>query len=124
MYSELYIVFRVAYTKVTFLVMPRLVQLMHILQRRMQSCTLVPLACRGWCHPDRKGQSGTVASIPKTPKFQSEELSVCVHGQPVSVFSKDYIAGGSSSGSCVNVASKQVSFSLATDTADSGRELG
>ena len=43
------------------------------------------------------------------------------YGQPASVFSKDYISGGSSSGSCVSVASKQVSFSLATDTAGSGR---
>jgi allophanate hydrolase len=43
------------------------------------------------------------------------------YGQPASVFSKDYISGGSSSGSSVSVASKQVSFSLATDTAGSGR---
>ncbi|KAM0753514.1 amidase signature enzyme [Meredithblackwellia eburnea MCA 4105] len=43
------------------------------------------------------------------------------YGQPASVFSKDYVSGGSSSGSCVSVASHQVSFSLATDTAGSGR---
>lgn len=43
------------------------------------------------------------------------------YGQPASVFSSDYVSGGSSSGSCVSVASNQVSFSLATDTAGSGR---
>jgi len=43
------------------------------------------------------------------------------YGQPASVFSPDYVSGGSSSGSCVSVASNQVSFSLATDTAGSGR---
>jgi Asp-tRNA(Asn)/Glu-tRNA(Gln) amidotransferase A subunit family amidase len=43
------------------------------------------------------------------------------YGQPASVFSPDYVSGGSSSGSCVSVASHQVSFSLATDTAGSGR---
>jgi Asp-tRNA(Asn)/Glu-tRNA(Gln) amidotransferase A subunit family amidase len=43
------------------------------------------------------------------------------YGQPASVFSSEYISGGSSSGSCVSVASNQVSFSLATDTAGSGR---
>src|ERR1700683_146298 len=43
------------------------------------------------------------------------------YGQPASVFSSDYVSGGSSSGSYVSVASNQVSFSLATDTAGSGR---
>ena len=43
------------------------------------------------------------------------------YGQPASVFSPNYVSGGSSSGSCVSVASNQVSFSLATDTAGSGR---
>jgi allophanate hydrolase len=43
------------------------------------------------------------------------------YGQPASVFSSDYVSGGSSTGSCVSVASNQVSFSLATDTAGSGR---
>jgi len=43
------------------------------------------------------------------------------YGQPASVFSADHISGGSSSGSCVSVASNQVSFSLATDTAGSAR---
>jgi allophanate hydrolase len=38
-----------------------------------------------------------------------------------SVFSKDYISGGSSSGSSVAVAKGLVSFSLGTDTAGSGR---
>jgi allophanate hydrolase len=38
-----------------------------------------------------------------------------------SVFNKDYISGGSSSGSAVAVASGFVSFSLGTDTAGSGR---
>ena len=36
-------------------------------------------------------------------------------------FNRDYIAGGSSSGSAVSVAVGQVSFSLGTDTAGSGR---
>ena len=36
-------------------------------------------------------------------------------------FDSDYIAGGSSSGSAVSVATGQVSFSLGTDTAGSGR---
>ena len=43
------------------------------------------------------------------------------HGYPRSVFHKDYISGGSSSGNCVSVGAKLVSFSLATDTAGSGR---
>lgn len=38
-----------------------------------------------------------------------------------SVFNHEYISGGSSSGSCVTVGAKLVSFSLATDTAGSGR---
>jgi allophanate hydrolase len=38
-----------------------------------------------------------------------------------SVFNKDYISGGSSSGSAVAVASGLVSFALGTDTAGSGR---
>jgi allophanate hydrolase len=38
-----------------------------------------------------------------------------------SVFNKNYISGGSSSGSAVSVASGLVSFSLGTDTAGSGR---
>lgn len=43
------------------------------------------------------------------------------YGIPHSVFSKDHISGGSSSGSCVSVGAKLVSFGLATDTAGSGR---
>ena len=43
------------------------------------------------------------------------------HGIPRSVFHHDYISGGSSSGSCVSVGASLVSFSLATDTAGSGR---
>ncbi|KAF9516953.1 hypothetical protein BS47DRAFT_1390275 [Hydnum rufescens UP504] len=43
------------------------------------------------------------------------------YGQPGSAFSREYISGGSSSGSCVSVASNQVSFSIGTDTAGSGR---
>ena len=43
------------------------------------------------------------------------------YGIPRSVFSKDHISGGSSSGSAVSVGAKLVSFSLATDTAGSGR---
>ncbi len=42
-------------------------------------------------------------------------------GAPSSVFSPDYISGGSSSGSAVAVASGLVAFSLGTDTAGSGR---
>ena len=42
-------------------------------------------------------------------------------GAPSSVFSPDYISGGSSSGSAVAVASGLVSFALGTDTAGSGR---
>jgi allophanate hydrolase len=43
------------------------------------------------------------------------------YGIPHSVFHKDYISGGSSSGSAVSVGANLVSFSLATDTAGSGR---
>ena len=43
------------------------------------------------------------------------------HGIPRSVFNKSYISGGSSSGSCGSVGAALVSFSLATDTAGSGR---
>lgn len=43
------------------------------------------------------------------------------HGAPRSVFDKDYISGGSSSGSAVAVAGGLVSFALGTDTAGSGR---
>ncbi|KAL8908380.1 MAG: hypothetical protein Q9171_005467 [Xanthocarpia ochracea] len=43
------------------------------------------------------------------------------HGIPRSVFNHDYISGGSSSGSCVSVGAGLVSFSVATDTAGSGR---
>lgn len=43
------------------------------------------------------------------------------YGIPRSVFNKSYISGGSSSGSCVSVGAGLVSFSLATDTAGSGR---
>ncbi|KAF3191787.1 hypothetical protein TWF225_001005 [Orbilia oligospora] len=43
------------------------------------------------------------------------------YGIPRSVFNKDYISGGSSSGSAVSVGARLVSFSLATDTAGSGR---
>ena len=43
------------------------------------------------------------------------------YGIPRSVFNKSYISGGSSSGSCVSVGARLVSFSLATDTAGSGR---
>ncbi|KAJ6262733.1 hypothetical protein Dda_1289 [Drechslerella dactyloides] len=43
------------------------------------------------------------------------------YGIPRSVFNKDYISGGSSSGSAVSVGAKLVSFSLGTDTAGSGR---
>lgn len=43
------------------------------------------------------------------------------YGVPHSVYSKAHISGGSSSGSAVSVAAGQVSFSLATDTAGSGR---
>ncbi len=42
-------------------------------------------------------------------------------GIPRSVFHYDYISGGSSSGSCVSVGARLVSFSLGTDTAGSGR---
>jgi allophanate hydrolase len=43
------------------------------------------------------------------------------YGAPSSVFDRDYISGGSSSGSAVAVASGLVTFSLGTDTAGSGR---
>ncbi len=43
------------------------------------------------------------------------------YGIPASVFNKDYISGGSSSGSGVAVAGGLVSFALGTDTAGSGR---
>ncbi|RCW78997.1 allophanate hydrolase [Phyllobacterium bourgognense] len=43
------------------------------------------------------------------------------HGAPRSVFNRDYISGGSSSGSAVAVASGLASFALGTDTAGSGR---
>ncbi len=43
------------------------------------------------------------------------------YGAPRSVFNKDYISGGSSSGSAVAVAKGLVAFSLGTDTAGSGR---
>ena len=43
------------------------------------------------------------------------------YGVPHSVFSKDHISGGSSSGSAVAVARGLVSFALGTDTAGSGR---
>ncbi len=43
------------------------------------------------------------------------------HGAARCVFDKDYISGGSSSGSAVAVAAGLVSFSLGTDTAGSGR---
>ena len=43
------------------------------------------------------------------------------YGACASVFDSRYISGGSSSGSAVAVAKKQVTFSLGTDTAGSGR---
>ncbi|MDQ8180571.1 allophanate hydrolase [Pelagicoccus sp. SDUM812005] len=43
------------------------------------------------------------------------------YGVPGNAFNPDYIPGGSSSGSAVSVALGQVSFSLGTDTAGSGR---
>jgi allophanate hydrolase len=43
------------------------------------------------------------------------------YGAPHSVFSKDHVSGGSSSGSAVSVGAHLCSFSLATDTAGSGR---
>ncbi len=43
------------------------------------------------------------------------------YGIPSCVFDKDYISGGSSSGSAVAVASGLVSFALGTDTVGSGR---
>jgi allophanate hydrolase len=43
------------------------------------------------------------------------------YGACSSVFHTDYVSGGSSSGSAVAVATKQVDFALGTDTAGSGR---
>ncbi|MBI1182396.1 MAG: allophanate hydrolase [Alphaproteobacteria bacterium] len=43
------------------------------------------------------------------------------YGAPRCVFDRDYISGGSSSGSAVAVAAGMVSFALGTDTAGSGR---
>lgn len=43
------------------------------------------------------------------------------HGAPRSVFDRDYVSGGSSSGSAVAVAAGLVAFALGTDTAGSGR---
>jgi allophanate hydrolase len=43
------------------------------------------------------------------------------YGQPACVFNRDYISGGSSSGSAVAVAAGLVGFALGTDTAGSGR---
>ena len=43
------------------------------------------------------------------------------HGAPACVFNREYISGGSSSGSAVAVAAGLVSFALGTDTAGSGR---
>ena len=43
------------------------------------------------------------------------------YGITRSVFNRSFISGGSSSGSCVSVGAGLVSFSLATDTAGSGR---
>ena len=43
------------------------------------------------------------------------------YGIPRCVFNHDYVSGGSSSGSCVSVGANLCSFSLATDTAGSGR---
>jgi allophanate hydrolase len=43
------------------------------------------------------------------------------YGAPRSVFNKDYISGGSSSGSAVAVAAGLVTFAFGTDTAGSGR---
>lgn len=43
------------------------------------------------------------------------------YGQPHSVYNRDYISGGSSSGSAASVGANLASFSIATDTAGSGR---
>jgi allophanate hydrolase len=43
------------------------------------------------------------------------------HGAPACVFNRNYISGGSSSGSAVAVAAGLVAFALGTDTAGSGR---
>ncbi|MCJ1380442.1 hypothetical protein MMC17_003546 [Xylographa soralifera] len=43
------------------------------------------------------------------------------YGIPRSVYNPEYVSGGSSSGNCVSVGANLVCFSLATDTAGSGR---
>ena len=43
------------------------------------------------------------------------------HGAPACVFNREYVSGGSSSGSAVVVAAGVVAFALGTDTAGSGR---
>lgn len=43
------------------------------------------------------------------------------HGAPACVFNREFVSGGSSSGSAVAVAAGLVAFSLGTDTAGSGR---
>lgn len=43
------------------------------------------------------------------------------YGRPHTVYHNDYISGGSSSGNCVSVGANLCSFSIATDTAGSGR---
>lgn len=43
------------------------------------------------------------------------------YGTPACVYNRDYISGGSSSGSAVSVAAGLVAFALGTDTAGSGR---
>lgn len=43
------------------------------------------------------------------------------YGQPTCVYNRDYVSGGSSSGSAVAVAAGLVAFALGTDTAGSGR---
>jgi allophanate hydrolase len=43
------------------------------------------------------------------------------YGMPHSAWNKEYVSGGSSSGNCVSVGASLVSFSIATDTAGSGR---
>ena len=43
------------------------------------------------------------------------------YGQPACVFNRDYVSGGSSSGSAVATAAGLVAFALGTDTAGSGR---
>ena len=100
---------------------------------RRERCEIIRYADRSWLHPDWKSEPGKMTS-PTTgcllilcfPIFQDQLATGLVgmrspYGQPASVFSPDHISGGSSSGSCVSVASGQVSFSLATDTAGSAR---